>query len=161
MSNEARQFKAQIRPATYEDCLSLAPLLRKEDKDEVWASDKLLPEEALIQCLRMTPKAMVGVLDGEVFCMFGITPSKIRKLGVPWLLGSEGIKGASREFLRRNRETLDDLSIGYDSLVNFVWSENTEHIRWLKWLSFTVEETFIHLGSNQEIFYRFHKHLKE
>jgi hypothetical protein len=161
MSNEAHQFKGIIRPATYEDCLTLAPVLRKEDKDEVWASGRHLPEEALIRCLRTTPNTKVGVVDGEIICMFGVSPAKDMRIGIPWMLGSDGIKKISKEFLRRNRDALDEVSIGYSTLINYVWSKNTTHIRWLKWMGFTIETSSMHVGHDQEIFYRFYKNLKE
>ena len=161
MSNEAHQFKAVIRQATYEDCLALAPVLRQEDKDEVWASGKHLPEEALIRCLRSTPQTKVAEIDGEIICMFGVSPAKDMRIGIPWMLGSDGIKKVSKEFLRRNQEALAEISTGYTSLINYVWSKNTTHIRWLKWMGFTIEYQSMQVGHDQEIFYRFHKHLKE
>jgi hypothetical protein len=160
LSNEVRQYKGLIRPATYEDCLNLAPNLRQEDKDEAWVSGRYLPEEALIECLRVTPNAKVGVVDGEVICMFGVTSALRVDTGMPWMLGSDGIKSVSREFLRRNKEALDEVSVGYTWLNNYVWSKNTTHIRWLKWMGFTIEYQSMHVGHDQEIFYRFHKHLK-
>lgn len=157
MSREVHPYKAVFRPATYEDCLTLAPNLRQEDKDEVWESGGFLPEESLIASLMSSKDALVGTMDGEVVCMFGITSTEDPQLGVPWLLGSDKIQMYSREFLALNKKVLDEISNEYKILANYVWSKNTTHIRWLEWLGFTVTRTPICLGRNQEHFYYFYK----
>ena len=157
MSREVPQFKSVIRDATYSDCLTLAPNLRQEDKDEVWESGSFLPEEALIASLKASQHVKVGVVGDEIVCMFGISNTKDPKLGIPWLLGSDSIRKFSKEFLTLNKEVLDEMSKEYRILANYVWSKNPTHIRWLEWLGFTVTRTPICLGRNQEHFYYFYK----
>lgn len=161
MSNEARQFKGVIRPATYEDCLTLAPNLRQEDKDEVWESHGYLPEEALILSFEASPNAQVGTINGEVVCMFGVSPTTIDGVGSPWMLASDLIKEVGVEFLRRDKEVLKGMSTGYSFLFNYAWSKNPVHLRWLKWLGFTVSQNPIPFGSNGELFYAFYKDHEE
>lgn len=161
MSNAAPQFRTELRQATYEDCLTLAPNLRQEDKDEVWESHSHLPEEALLESLKASPDAQVATVDGEVICMFGVAPTLELDVGIPWLLGTPRIKEFSTEFLKRNKPVLSGISSGYKLLVNYVWSRNTEHIRWLQWLGFTIIRTPIFLGRNREIFYSFYMYQKE
>ena len=161
MSNAAPQFKGVIRPATYEDCLTLAPILRQEDKDEVWESHGHLPEEALILSFEASPNAQVGTINGEIVCMFGVAPTEDSNFGSPWMLASDLIKDVSREFLKRDKEVLNGMSAGYGFLFNYAWSKNTMHLRWLKWLGFTIDYSPIPLGNNGEIFYGFYKFQKE
>ena len=161
MSNEVKRYKAIIRPATYSDCLTLAPNLRQEDKDEVWESGNYLPEEALVASFKASEQPMVGEVDGEVICMFGISATENAELGIPWLLGSSSIKTFSREFLALNKKVLDELSAEFLILANYVWSKNTVHIKWLEWLGFTVTRTPIRLGRNQENFYYFFKNKRK
>lgn len=161
MSNAAPQFKGVIRPATYEDCLALAPNLRQEDKDEVWESHGHLPEEALIISFEASPNAQVGTINGEIVCMFGVTPVGEPGQGCPWMLASDLIKDVAMEFLKRDKEILSGMSAGYNFLFNYVWSKNPMHMRWLKWLGFTISSTPIEMGSNNEIFYSFYMNNEE
>ena len=161
MSNAAPQFKGVIRPATYEDCLALAPNLRQEDKDEVWESHGHLPEEALILSFEASPNAQVGTINGEIVCMFGVAPTDDPNSGSAWMLASDLIQDVSREFLKRNKEVLNDMSAGYRFLFNYAWSKNTTHLRWLKWLGFTIDKDPIPLGSNGELFHAFYKFNEE
>ena len=161
MSNAAPQFKGVIRPATYEDCLTLAPNLRQEDKDEVWESHGYLPEEALIISFKASPNAQVGTINGEIVCMFGVAPDEDSHRGSPWMLASDLIKDVSGEFLRRDKEVLRGMSAGYTFLFNYAWSKNTMHLRWLKWLGFTIDKDPVPIGRNREIFYGFYKFNEE
>lgn len=93
--------------------------------------------------------------------MFGVAPTEDSNFGSPWLLASNLINEVSREFLKRNKAVLTEMSSEYGFLFNYAWSKNVTHLRWLKWLGFTIDYRPIPLGSNGEIFYGFYKFQKE
>lgn len=156
MSNGVREFKTLFRPATYTDCIDLAPRLRQADKDEVWASNHWLPEECLINSFKVTPECWVGVVNGQVELIFGIAETTMPGVGVPWFLGSDILSdNLSTEFLRRSKAVFEEIGQPYHYFYNVVWSKNTVHIRWLKWLGFEFAEEPIPLGPDQELFYHF------
>lgn len=161
MSNAANQFRGEIRLATIEDCINLAPLLRQEDMDEVWESGGHLPEEVLLLSFNASPGTQIATLDGAPVCMFGVCPTDKPGIGIPWMLASDLIKEVSSEFLKRDKGVLSEMFTGYTYLYNIAWSRNVMHLRWLKWLGFTIDRTPIPLGRNNEIFFQFHKHQKE
>lgn len=160
MSREVHQSKITIRRATYDDCLTLAPVLRKEDKEEVWAGNRLLPEEALILSFNSCPETYVGILNGEVIGMFGCSPKDDVGFGTPWLLGSDAIKIFSREFLIASKQFFPRVFLNSSFLSNTVWSKNYVHIKWLKWMGFTIDPTEIR-SPNNEVFFYFYMHTKE
>jgi len=160
MLREVHQSKITTRRATYEDCLTLAPNLRQEDKDEVWAGSGLLPEEALIMSLYSCPETYVAILNEEVLCMFGCSPKDIEGFGTPWLLGTDEIKVFSQEFLSVSKDIFNRTSAPYTFLSNTVWSKNPIHIKWLKWMGFTIDTTGI-ISPNNEVFFYFYMHTKE
>lgn len=68
--------------------------------------------------------------------MFGV--GGVDRVGVPWMLASPLLTKIRKQFLRESKAFLDEMSCGYDKLWNVAWSKNTEHLRWLKWLGFTM-----------------------
>lgn len=133
--------KAEIRPATIEDCADLAPRMRQSDVDEVMASDGLSPLSALEIAFKASSEAWAGLIDGVVVCMFGVCPvSLLSGDGSPWMLGSDDIEQHQKLFLRRCRPVVAGMAQSYKSLHNHVDCRNETSIRWLKWLGFTMGE---------------------
>lgn len=160
MSREVHQSKITTRRATYEDCLTLAPNLRQEDKDEVWAGNRFLPEEALIFSFLSCPNAYVAILNDEILCMFGCSPKDTEGFGTPWLLGTDNIKIFSKEFLAVSHQIFATTITPYHFLSNTVWSKNVVHIKWLKWMGFTRDPQEL-ISPNNEVFFYFYMHTKE
>lgn len=131
--------KASIRPAVLEDAAELAPLLRQADRDEVFASHGLSPEEALPLALNMSTHAWAGCLDDRVVCLFGVSPiSMLTGKGSPWFLASPEIEDHQIAFLRRNRPYVRFMSHVYPLLENHVDARNRKSMKWLRWLGFNL-----------------------
>lgn len=131
--------KYTFNRTTEADCHEMAPLMRKEDADEVWASDKHTPLEALLYAFKGSDECYTARADGEIICMFGI--HKLTALGgyaTPWLLGANGIKKHYRHFLRYGRYVVADWKERYPVLVNYSDSRYKTALRWLEWLGFTI-----------------------
>lgn len=126
-----------VRSATLRDALEMAPLLRKEDLDEVQALG-LSAEQALRAGLQDTRVCMSIVSGGSPIAMFG--SHRVNEGGVLndviWLLGTPEILDIRRLFLRESRRWLAQLTEGCDLMSNSIDARNVEHIRWLHWLGF-------------------------
>ncbi len=83
------------------------------------------------------PECLTIVNDSLPVGMFGVAPSHGGKAGAVWLLGTPGILGISRQFLKESRYWLDHITQGYHMVGNIVHKDNNISIRWLKWLGFT------------------------
>lgn len=128
-----------VVPATLDHAASLASRMRRADAEEVWASGRLRPEDALRVSLALSLKAWTGVVDGVPMCMFGAAPlSLMSGYGAPWLLGAEGLEQHTVAFLRRNRAYVADMKALFPRLENWVDARNAASIRWLRWLGFTI-----------------------
>lgn len=76
-------------------------------------------------------------------------------IGQVWLLGTEGIKMHSIEFLRKSREWVSRLHEEFPVLYNDIDSRNTVHIRWLQWLGFKFINELPSYGYEGRLFYHF------
>ena len=126
-----------IVPAEVQHIEAMLPHVRQADVDELWASTMSTPEEALRLGLKMSSECWAGLVDGEPFCVFGVVPGSILGgIGLPWLVGTEGIQKHRRFFLRGSKSFGQHWLETFDSLVNLVDARNTVAIRWLKWMGF-------------------------
>lgn len=109
--------------------------MRQEDKDEIWHLARTSPGDALRAAYLGCDFNRVVLLDGKVVCMFGIGGKK-GEVGVPWMLASDLLTKIRKPFLRESKAWLEEMSEGFPFLYNVAWTQNKEHIRWLKWLGF-------------------------
>jgi len=115
--------------------------LRAADREEVWAVAHLQPQAALRESIASSAAAWTGMADGEPVCVFGVVPASILGgIGIPWMLGSDGVVKHQRAFLRRNKRYVEAMLEMYPLLINFVDARNTIAIRWLRWLGFEIRE---------------------
>lgn len=133
-----------VRPATVDDCAELALTMRQADRTELALGGSRGPYDALMRGFVMSeaPNA-VEAPDGSVVALGGVvrlTPG----MGSPWMLGADALEDIKWPFLRECKARLMELHSAYPSLYNEVWEGNTLHIRWLKWLGFTVSEVPAH-----------------
>ena len=83
-----------------------------------------------------------GMADGEPICIFGVSSaSPLSRSGIP-VDGRHRTPGpAGFRVLRRSRNVVHDMLSRYDELYNYVDARNTQAIRWLRWLGFTIMDT--------------------
>lgn len=150
---EAPLNRLTVAPPVLEDCVRLAPRLRKADRDEIEASTGQTPLDALTTGLAASAQAG-GIYHGrEPIALFGVVPWP-DGVGSPWLLGSDDILTHWREFARRSREELDLLRPPWVRLENHVDVRNEVHVRWLRWLGARFTGPEVH-GAAQLPFWRF------
>lgn len=144
------------RLATREDCIRMAPKLRKADQQEIEAGGYTDHAEALLSSFDGSQRAFCIEHNGEPIAVYGVAPaetwsdSKVR-LGVCWMLATDGLRTHWRWFLRHSLEIVAMIEGGYDALFNLVDARNTVHIRWVEWCGFKQLET-VPYGVNGEPF---------
>jgi hypothetical protein len=130
-----------IESATLEHAAILAETMRQEDRDEVWATGRYTPAEALRASLGMSLFAKSGFADGELVCMWGLgSPNMVGNVGTPWLLGASTVTKHQVPFLRNCCNFRNEMLEYYDILRNWVDVRNTTSIRWLRWIGFEIKE---------------------
>ena len=135
----------------------VAPVLadfRQSDKDEVWASSRQTPEEALVTSIEASPSYCNTFLwDGVAVAIFGVAPHG--DWGIPWLLATESIGGWGKEFLPMSKVAADEMLELYPQQSNYVDSRNEKSIKWLEYIGYTIGGTEDTCVLNGETFYRF------
>lgn len=132
--------RVEIARATPAHATHVAAHMRMADRDEVWASGRLTPGEAVARSIAATELPLAGLVDGVPACVFGIARrALLSDEGTPWLLGTDAIARHGRRFLRENRRVLPALAAPFALLVNHVDARNAISIRWLGWLGFEIE----------------------
>lgn len=161
MSEGIKRSKPYIRSATREDCITLSKNLRQADLEEISHAYGLLPEQTLLLGYRTSTKTWAVVLGDEIVAIFGIGgfPGVV---GFPWMLASSALTKIRKSFLSGCRGVIEEMLSMYPNLENQVWSGNTTHIQWLRWLGFTVEPPALY-GITGQPFHRFYmkdKHVR-
>jgi hypothetical protein len=132
--------KPYTRPSTPDDCAELALSMRQADRTEIALGGSPGPFDSLMRGLAYSDSCeSIIAPNGAVVGMVGVVRLS-PQLGSPWMLAADGLTDIKWQFLRECRERLQVLHAQYPHLFNQVWEGNTTHIRWLKWLGFTVAD---------------------
>jgi hypothetical protein len=119
--------------------LALAPVMRRADREEVWAAAGLRPLAALERSLDASCLAWTWLVDGRPACMFGLaTASLMSGIGEPWMLTSELILSHQTAFLRHYRPFLAEMRALFPVLTNWVDARYIASIKWLQWMGFEI-----------------------
>ena len=144
-------------PATVQHAMDLCPLLLPADRAEILAltgapAEFVLPESVGGDAWAMfTDDHLLAGLCG-VDPVFGF-----RDIGIVWMLGSGEIRRHQRDFLSNARRWIDLQHERYPLLTNRVDARNTQHIRWLEWMGFTMLRRIDRWGAASLPFIEFEK----
>lgn len=121
-----------MRPATLDDCATVALRLREEDKEEAFAASGVPAEYSLRLSLLFAP-ATVACVEGTPEMIFGCSD------GRPWMLCTPlAVSPRWRKtFIRHSREYIDDWQAAFGRLHNFTDARNSVHHAWLRRVGFT------------------------
>ena len=148
---------AEYRPSIKLDCYELAPRLCPQDAYEVLSSDGLSPLDALLMSLERSYECHTILRNGEPMGMFGVGYGGDTMSGVPWMLTDGDFQGFRKKFLKQGRQWIGNLKKRHQVLFNYVHSENTDSIRWLKWLGFKFMRAIPKYGfGKSDTFYEFY-----
>lgn len=131
----------QIIPATVEHAKALAPLLRMEDRAEVFRLYGWDAETALVESLRASTSAWTAIAEGEPIAMFGVCPVQLLgAIGLPWLLTGDGIERHKLTFVREARKFIEQTRTIWPVLVGIVDPRYEKALRFCKRLGFKVQD---------------------
>ncbi len=118
---------------------TMAPIMRAQDRDEVWAAAAVGPLEGLEISLAGSLQAWTWLVEGRPVCMFGVgCQSLLGGTGIPWLLSSDLVGRHWMPMLRFYRPFLAEMSALFPVLTNWVDARYRKAIRWLAWMGFEL-----------------------
>jgi len=129
--------------------------LRLEDEQECLAASNQHASFAMQAGFNNSTLCWVGLIGGKPFNCFGVAPSGIEGLGVPWMLGTNDIKNAARGIAKNSEIYIGKMLDAYPKLLNWVDARNLISIYWLKRCGFNIEPP-THYGHQNKLFHRFH-----
>lgn len=148
-------MRVDVRIATYEDALYVANNLRLEDAHELMACGHHFNYvDAVIDSWKNSV-SFAGFIDGKLIGIFGYSRHPLFSgICTPWGHFTYDIEGKlAITFLRASRKYFKLLFSQCEMLENRVDARNELHLKWLKFLGFTVVgEEYI----NGYKFYRFY-----
>lgn len=131
---------AKAVAAHWEHIDPVASNMRDADALEVWLAAHKTPHEALREGFAASVRAWTIMRDGEPIGMFGVSSASVLgNIGVPWLLGTDGMLKVKRQFVKECGHYIDWMLSLYPHLVNYVHADNKPSIRMIKWLGFELE----------------------
>tara|TARA_B100001989_G_scaffold137638_3_gene97562 strand:- start:5819 stop:6226 length:408 start_codon:yes stop_codon:yes gene_type:complete len=134
--------------------------MRQEDKEEVLAYSGSSPQEALFYCFFASKPCMTMVgRKGNIMGMYGVVPCS-PKVGRIWMLGHKSMTTDYKDvraFLRYSPIELQKFHCNYPLLYNYVDARNETHIKWIKWMGFSIIKKHATFGAEGRTFYEFVK----
>jgi hypothetical protein len=155
-------MRAAWRPYEHTDLGEVLRLkLREIDQIECRAATGLTVQQSLYESLSTSKDVLwVITIDKRIIGVFGVAPLW-NGAGAPWLLATDELPTITRRFLRDSKAVIDIWRRNYSCLTNFVAVENTEAIRWLTWLGFTILPQRWTFANPEVAFVQFFLHSKE
>lgn len=130
----------EIVNARFEEAIKVFEDLRREDNMELSRLGN--PTEVLTELLESS-QAFVGRVDGEPACVFGIRPPEgMLDAAVLWLLTSKLVDKAPFALARGSVRFVSDALREWGVLEGWVLEDNDRSKTWLRWLGFSLSETF-------------------
>ncbi|MCK5604942.1 hypothetical protein KAR91_23835 [Candidatus Pacearchaeota archaeon] len=129
--------------------------MRATDYKEVYFASGMDPYAVMLKSWRSSSARWAIIVNGRVECVCGITtPEDLGDVGVPWLLGTNEVTKDILLFVRKTRECIRQMLNIKSQLANFVDKENTESVKWLKWMGFKILEP-VPFGPFDKMFHPF------
>lgn len=96
---------------------------------------------ALIGYMTMSDRTYVGVVDGEIVCIWGVLRQSLMSTrGYLWLLATPGADEHKFLLVRYSQRIIERLLVRYTSLIGECAIEDDRARRWMKWLGATFSE---------------------
>ena len=93
------------------------------------------------RCLMLTSSLWVGLVEGKLICTWGlIPPTLMSDQAYLWLYTTPALKEHQFIFVRKSQIALEGMLKEYPLITGHASAENTQAIRWLKWLGATFSD---------------------
>ena len=152
--------KFHWRKSILSDVTTVAANMRQEDKEEIFAYSGTLPKEQMFYCFFSSKPCMTMVgRKGNIMGMYGVVPCS-PKVGRIWMLGHKSMTSDYKDvraFLRNSPIELEKFHCNYPLLYNYVDARNETHIKWIKWMGFSIIKKHATFGVEGRTFYEFVK----
>ena len=149
----------EVRPLRPADVFAVVADLRDADLEEITA---LVGAEGVLDAIdtSVSQSAQSWTLtdDGSPIAVFGVAPSEIHGVGMPWLVGTPRILRRQRSFMRLCAAYIPMMHALFPVLVNVVDARNTRAIAWLRHVGFEFGPP-AHVGVEGRLFYPFSRML--
>lgn len=146
----------EIRAVRLGDVEALVAKMRHADAEELRALGLDNAACEIQASVSRSLLARTGTADGEVGCIFGVTPAQLTfdPWGMPWMLGTDLVTKHQRVLMRQCRPYIQDMLRLYPHLFNYVHANNSAAIRWLKCVGFSLQPPAPY-GPKGALFHRF------
>ena len=145
-----------VRDSVASDVDSIAKDMRQSDKNEVWASHRHDPLEAVGISFHASTLCFTIECEGKKVGMFGVVPhTLLGQSGNIWLLCTKEFDRCHRKLIRHSRGFIQYMLQHYAELENFVDARNTKSIAWLRFCGAEIGPA-IPFGVDGLPFHRFH-----
>jgi hypothetical protein len=126
--------------------------MRQADRDEVWASHHLTPEQAMDFITEKTIFCLAVRLKSRPVAMFGVNGETVLgDKGIIWMLATDEISKVSFRFVRHSKKFVEMMLGFYPYVYNFVDDRNKVSIAWLRRLGAKFDTAKPH-GIEQRMF---------
>jgi hypothetical protein len=134
----------------------VADNMRDLDVAEIWASHNHTPIDALRLGVESSRYSAVVCYDDIPCAVFGLViGSIVTSAGSPWMLGTNDVTLDKRGFIKESKILLSEMQDVCGDLVNYVHSNNTPSIVYLRHLGFIIDSPAPY-GANAELFHKFY-----
>ncbi len=97
--------------------------------------------EILQNCLMLSSSIWVGMLDGELVCVWGLAPPTIMSdQAYLWLYTTENLKSHEFLFVRHSQRAVEEMLESFPRIVGHTVAGAEKTIRWLRWLGAKFSE---------------------
>ncbi len=147
------------RPAKLADAFELAPLLRPEDVEEIYASTGTDPLTSLVNNVHPGEGGETHVFlhpdDGGVIGMFGVGPSEMPTVGIVWAVASPRIVDLKAHLTETHKGFMVRWHERWPVLGNVIDARNAFHIKWIQRMGYVLGATHEKWGFEQRPFIAF------
>ena len=147
-----------VRPARNEDADYIGNNLRRAYLMEMRAVEgkDVKPADSLKNGIAASLDPQTALFNGRPAVIAGVVPTEEDdSIGYIWLMGTNDIFDHKITFLRETIPWLDRLSKPFRAVCNVVDKRNTLHVRWLKWMGFSIINEVPSVGEQGLPFYEF------
>ena len=139
-----KRGNAEIVVGTRELLDDLSERIKSKDIAEVYSLFLKQPSEFLKE--QKPEECFIVVVDGKPSVVFGVNMAcPYENSGVIWMVSDENIDKMQRRFAKHTRTVISYFLERYSSLFNYVYVNNHQSVKWLKFAGAKLEET-INIG---------------
>lgn len=145
----------EVRDLMPSDVFAVMAELRDADRDEISA---LVGAEGVLDAIdtsvAQSARSWTLTDDGSPIAVFGVAPTELEGVGMPWLVGTQRIVRRQRSFMRLCAAYIPAMHALFPVLMNIVDARNTRAIAWLRHVGFEFGPP-ANVGVEGRLFYPF------